>query len=263
MAKQHKTETPEALAPVKTPRLDAGFHAQKPQREAVASMLTELKPTSGAPLADRDSRFGEHQAAEYKRREDYQAGLRAADPREQVAEQKRLERERTMQRAKELDVRLNLLRGNIEAITNAFRPFGVGTAPEAMGAIDHALTDLTADVIEAMKADGITGAEKLIADHEAALPELRERVNGIQNRWMTNVAAQRAAANAEVIMDEARRLGPDRALAALESSGVRLRVIEGVLETAGPLGEREMAILKLYRDATIERVAARENWRRA
>jgi hypothetical protein len=248
----------------KQPKLDTSFAAQGPQRKEVAAVMAALKLTSApaaAPVPD-DAQFGEHAWDQHQRNEAYKAELKKGDDRAGRDEQKRLEAEERQRRALELDARLNALRREIPAIMNSFRHFGTGACPEVLALINHALNDLNVDVVDAMQERGLDGAEALIVEHETKIvPALRERCGELQTRLMAEIAAERQAADAERVKNEARKLNPDQALQALEGAGLRLRVNAGEIEIAGQRGldERELAILELHRPAI---VAALESTRR-
>jgi hypothetical protein len=249
----------------KTPKLDTSFRAQEQQREEVGALLAALKPTSAPePTTDRMLTPAESQV-EMNRSEEYKAHLRKTDPRARRDAQKRLEAEERQRRAMALDARLNALRGDLPAIMNSFRHFGTGSCPEALALINHALNDLNVDIVDAMQERGLDGAEELIVEHETKIvPALRERCGELQTRWMASIAAERQAAEAERVRNEARKINPDKALATLEAAGLRLRVNDGEIEIAGQRGldERELAILELHKPAIVAALQARDIWRK-
>jgi hypothetical protein len=150
----------------------------------------------------------------------------------------------------------------IPAVVSAFKPYGE-ISPEAQGLASRTLNALNVDVVDVTKRSGLDGAEAFITECEQrTLPELKDRCTELQNDFMKKLAAEREKLSAEQTRESAKKLSPDKALKLLESNGLRLRVHEGVLETAGLIDDLGMAILKLYKDALIERLRARENWRR-
>jgi len=239
----------------KLPRLDVGGPAQAAQLREAAPLLKAL----------RDERTGEltphGRNVEMETVEAQKAAMRQSDPHAAAEEKRRLQREHDKRRANLLDARIGVLRMQIPAIISAFRPFGEACS-EAQALTARAVNDLNVDVVDSMKRGGLDGAEACVVEYETRLPELKNRCTELQNSFMIKLAAEREKLTAEQALETAKKLGPDRALKYLETSGLRLRVFEGQLETAGPIDETAMAILKLYRDAIIEQLSARENWRR-
>ena len=246
----------------KQPRLDGGFATSAAQLAEVAPILDALKAT--APLVDNKGELT-HAGRNFNAAldEKSKAAMRATDPYEAERERRRQWDAEDALQAKALDARLDLLRLNYPAIKNDWRHFGAPTDPEVEARINHAVQYLNTDVVRVLKRDGIKGAAKFIEDHETRLlPETREWCVAHQNAFMARIAAEREKVSAERAINDAKKLGPDRALKLLEASGLRLRVVDGELETAGPIDETGMAILKMYKDAIVERLQAREQWRR-
>jgi hypothetical protein len=249
------------VKPQKQPRLDVGGPAQAARLREAAPLLEALK---AKPLVDKrtgeltpEGRNVEMQTAEARK-----ALKLKTDPFAAALEKRRQRREADKARALILDARFNALRMRIPAVVSAFRAFGE-ISPDAQGLASQTLNSLNVDVEDVMKSSGLDGVEALLVEYETkTLPELKERCTELQNEFMRKLAAEREKITAEQTLESAKRLGPDKALKLLESSGLRLRVNEGELETAGPIDVLGMAILKLYRDALIERLQARENWRR-
>jgi hypothetical protein len=243
------------VKPQKQPRLDVGGPAQTAQLREAAPLLEALK----APLVDENvlltPRGRNFEAALTEQRK---AAMKVLDP---VEERRRLQRLDDERRAKICDMRLNGLRLQIPAITSVLRAFGE-ISPEAQALANRVSQDLNIDVVDTMKRGGLPGVEALLTEYETKIvPDLKERCGEIQNRFMQNLAAERSRLLAEKADNDAKKLGPDRALQLLETSGVRLRLFENELQVSGSLNEGAEAILKMYRAAIVERLAERERWR--
>jgi hypothetical protein len=116
--------------------------------------------------------------------------------------------------------------------SRGWKNHGIAIHPDVMGQINHALQDLSIDIVDAMHRSGLDGAEKLIVEHETKIvPELAEKCRLIQHRYMAEVAAHNQKIVHEKLLTGVKHLGPARALKELEN--VPLRLVDDDLEAAG------------------------------
>jgi hypothetical protein len=150
-----------------------------------------------------------------------------------------------------LDLRLDRVRLKIPSAVSVFRSHGE-ISPEAQALAAQTLNNLELDVYDTHKRSGLDGVDVMLTEYETkTVPELEQRCAKIQNAFMIQIAAERNRQNTERALSNAGALSPDKALRALENSGLRFRVHEGELETAGPIDDFAMACLKIHRGAFV------------
>jgi hypothetical protein len=200
------------------PRLDTGGPAQAAKLREVAPLLEELKRPLVDPKTNELTSHGRN--LEMRTSEAQKAQMRAADPFFAEEERKQEQREKDKTRALYLDARLAALRIRTPAVTSVFRAFGE-ISPEAQALAARTLNSLNTDIIDATTRDGLSGAQRLISEYEQrVLPELKVRCTELQNEFMKKLSVEREKLAAEQALENAKRLGPDKAIKHLETNGL-------------------------------------------
>jgi hypothetical protein len=239
MAKQ-KTEAPKA------PRLDVGAATIEADRPTLMARLDEMQAEAEPPKDNFPT--NEQLNAELWHIERRKADMRAMNPREVLAEQRRQARIGRAGRFADGTRERQLLEIEARALGNVFTSFGQGVAPEITGRINAFVEDLDADIQAAVEQASIEAALGVIMQKRLELPQFRDANQADQNAYLQRIADERDRLEEIEATKSAAGMSPELCMERMRRAGITLRLdADGKLEAAptNRIDKRIRALLRI------------------
>ena len=253
--------------------LQGGIADEAARREKLAALGLGINvPNSSAapgpatePSKPRMSPSNEERWDQLQRNEAYGAALRANDPHEQRVERRRLAKIEiaTGEAVNERNFQLLLL--EVGSLTSKFNQFGSGVSSEATGEQNTFRAEAEDQVFVMAKLAQNEAIAKVIVELRARLPELRDKVQAHQNRYLKQLAEKREADEEEREKRSAAGMSPTQCIELLRKEGITIRLgDDGKIEAApaNRLDRRVRALLRINENGIVDLLRSQQEFTR-